>query len=81
MGTQGLGPIGSDASVVFDRSRNKYVLSHTTATAGGKSYLYLTVGCGPYVVGDPEFADNGPCDRNTAVGATDFAIRMFRQVD
>ncbi len=66
----GFGPIGAT-----DLAKNKYIMSNTSVFFGGRSYLYLTVGC------NSSFTDNGPCDRNPAVGLTDFAIRMFRQVD
>jgi hypothetical protein len=70
VGLSGLGPIGGT-----DLEKNKHIISDVSIFFNGDDYLYITVGC------TSDFTDNGACDRDSVVGATDFAIRMFRQVD
>ncbi len=70
IGVSGLGILGAP-----DLDKNKYIISHVSIAFGGKAYLYVTVGC------NSDFTDNGFCDRDREWGSTDFAIRMFRQVD
>ncbi len=69
VGNSGFG--GSAAS----RLKNKQILSNAQVLYNGKYYLYITIGC----VSD--FSDQGACDRNGTVGETNFAIKVFRQVD
>jgi hypothetical protein len=70
VGLSGMGPVGGT-----DLDKNKHIISNATVFFNGDDYLYITVGC------TSDFTDNGACDRDATVGFTDFAIRMFRQVD
>ncbi len=71
-GVSGLGPASAGAS---SRALNKYLQSSASVFYQGKNYLYITAGC------NSDFRDNGPCDRNAASGQTNFAFKVFRQVD
>ena len=76
-GIPGFGPATST-----DLDKNKHIISDVSASYAGSNYLYITVGCQYDLdrgILDPTVPD-GPCDRDRGSG-TDFAIRMFRQVD
>jgi hypothetical protein len=77
VGLSGFGP-----AEATDLKMNRNIVSHVSVHFDNKDYLYITVGCLPDLLGTyGEYRDNGVCDRDRRIGHTDFAIRMFRQID
>lgn len=72
IGESGLGPTGASAAIL---AKNKHIIANTAINYNGADYLYIAVGC------LTNLTDNSACDRDSDVGQTDFAIRLFRQVD
>jgi len=73
VGISGLGPKAQEGT--DDIKRNKHIISFASVYYDLKSYLYVNIGC------LSDFTDNGVCDRDRTTGATDFSIKVFRQID
>ncbi len=70
VGVSGFGPLGAAGL-----SKNAQIIASTAVSYLGSDYVYIAVGC------TSDYTDNGACDHAPEIGVTDFAIRIFRQVD
>ncbi len=72
VGFSGLGPSSAGVTAL---QKNAQFMSSASVSFDGNDYLYLTVGC------NSDFLDQGLCDRDSSPDNTNFAIRLFRQID